>query len=232
MSVRWEKASATGLLRSSTQHNGFPSKQRKQESKAVSGSRQQHSIPQKENSNPMMMMESSSSSSPSGNGSKGSKKKHKRTASLTDLRPEDKKKVANLIQELANLGSQKEKIESQLRKERQDFEGAIKDLVSDQKSLLHERQAVQTELNSCQQMLNQLQEAVLHRPKLSSALSSERDVEDITPRSDIVPGKTKAEFDRSSALDEYISNHNSTQEAMEVCSDVGSVISDAVRNPR
>ncbi|XP_067938132.1 uncharacterized protein [Watersipora subatra] len=154
-------------------------------------------------------------------------KKHKRTASLTDLRPEDKKKVANLIQELANLGSEKDKIEQCLKKERYDFEEAIKDLVKDQKNLLSERQAVQTELNSCQQLLSQLQEAVLHRP--TSALSSLRSLKDND--GSIMLDNRLAEQSHGSELDNYISKHQTTQD-MEVASEVASVTSESARNPR
>lgn len=158
-----------------------------------------------------------------------SNKKHKRTASLTDLRPEDKKKVANLIQELANLGSEKEKIETCLKKERESFEDAIKDLVSDQKSLLTERQSVQKELHLCQQMLNQLQEAVLHRPT-SSAVSSQRNVDNDCGIAHDGSSKVN-DVSRHSALEAYINRHNYTQE-MDAASDVGSVVSDAIKTPR
>lgn len=155
------------------------------------------------------------------------KKKHKRTASITDLRPEDKKKVANLIQELANLGSEKEKIERFLKKERKSFEDAIKDLVSDQKNLLSERQAVQGELHSCQQMLSQLQEAVLHRPT-SSTVSSVKGEDN---ERSIMYGSKPSDFSRHSALEAYISKHNNTLD-MDAASDVESVTSDAIKHPR
>ena len=158
-------------------------------------------------------------------------KKHKRTASLTDLRPEDKKKVANLIQELANLGSEKERIENCLKTEREQFEEAFKDLVSDHKVLLSERQSVQSELQTCQQMLNQLQEAVLHRPT-SSSLSSQRSLKDNDYGlvSDSAKPNT-GDFSRHSELEAYISKHNNSQD-MDVVSELGSVTSDAVKNPR
>lgn len=172
------------------------------------------------------------------------KKKHKRTASFTDLRPEDKKKVANLIQELANLGSEKDIVEACLKKERETFETAIKDLVDDQKALLLERRTVQAELNSCQQMLNQLQDVVLHRPMVSSSASSALS----SQRPDIMATFNNSNADTSlsynnghaahekvTALEEYVIKHNSTQDFMEVesvNSEVESVTSVAARNPR
>lgn len=164
-------------------------------------------------------------------------KKHKRTASLTDLRPEDKKKVANLIQELANLGSEKEKIENCLQRERLEFKAGIRDLVTDQKALLSERQGIQAELLSCQQMLNQLQEAVLHRPtsqpKVPELSTHRRDECRRNNESIVSDNHSKmAGFERDSALDAYLSKHNSTQESMDALSELESVTSEAVKNPR
>ena len=153
------------------------------------------------------------------------KKKHKRTASLTELRPEDKKKVASLIQELAHLGSEKERVEELLKKERFNFQTAIKELVSDQKKLISERKTVQSELMTCQRMLNQLQEVVLNRP------STEEDTPTAASNSSMSHHKL-SEFDRLSALDEYIMKQNSMQESMEVASDIGSQVSDINRHPR
>lgn len=157
--------------------------------------------------------------------SRSAKKKHKRTASLTDLRPEDKKKVANLIQELANLGSQKEDVENKLKKERSDFEAAIKQLVADQKNLLSERMKVQQELTQCQNMLGQLQEAVLHRDPPSTSTSA-KDVSQTMHSLDVKP----------SVLEQYIMQHsttvNSTMDALDTASDIGSIDTDVVRNPR
>lgn len=159
--------------------------------------------------------------------SKSKSKKHKRTASLTDLRPEDKKKVANLIQELANLGSEKDDIETLLRKERADFEVAIKDLIKDQKALLLERTAVQSELNSCQQMLSQLQEAIVHRP--NSLLS--RRGGDESNNANISNNQLS---ETNTLLDNYISNHNNTQGTytIDAISDIESVASEAAHYPR
>lgn len=154
------------------------------------------------------------------------KKKHKRTASLTELRPEDKKKVANLIQELAHLGNEKERIEQLLNKERTNFQAAIKELVSDQKKLITERQTVQVELMTCQKMLNQLQEVVLNRPT-----SIEGETPTVGSNSSRSHRKI-SEFDRISALDEYIMKQNSMQESMEVASDIDSQVSDIHRHPR
>lgn len=233
MSAKWEKTAASKVLDVQKHQHGFSGNQNKRRVYTKISSTMQ-SRKQKENTCPTEDHDVPDMSSQASLGLvKGNEKKqkHKRTASLTDLRPEDKKKVANLIQELASLGAQKEEIETILKKERHDFEGAIKDLVNDQKALLLERQSVQSELNSCQQMLNQLQEAVLHRPASRSLLSSRHGSDD-QQSSNVVSDKRGSDFDRHSALDDYINKHNSTQESMDVASEVGSAVSEDVRNPR
>ena len=234
MSIRWEKTAVSKVFKEQRHVSGFSDNHAKRGPYIKKTERLQYPK-QKENTTPttsIIEMNYIETAPTATYDDINGKKKHKRTASLTDLRPEDKKKVANLIQELASLGAQKNEIEEKLKKERNDFESAIKDLVTDQKALLLERQAVQSELNSCQQMLNQLQEAVLHRPTSSSQSLRSQRIDDEQHSSSVVPDKRHADFDRHSALEEYISKHGSTQESMEVASDVESIVSDAVRNPR
>lgn len=162
------------------------------------------------------------------------RKKHRRTASLTELRPEDKKKVANLIQELAMLSGEKDRVECLLKKERDNFETAITELVSDQKRLLTERQCVQSELITCQKMLNQLQDVVLNKPP--SLVMTESDTKETRSASVTTSNsrtqKLQSDLDGHSALDLYLSKQSSILDSMEVASDVCSVISEPPRHPK
>ena len=114
MSAKWEKTAASKVLDVQKHQHGFSGNQNKRRVYTKISSTMQ-SRKQKENTCPTEDHDVPDMSSQASLGLvKGNEKKqkHKRTASLTDLRPEDKKKVANLIQELASLGAQKEEIET------------------------------------------------------------------------------------------------------------------------
>ncbi|GFR63779.1 protein hinderin, partial [Elysia marginata] len=66
-----------------------------------------------------------------------------RKVSLRDLCVEDKKRVANLIKELAKLGEEKESAEKNLEEERRRYEEQILQLVDQQEEILREREEVQ-----------------------------------------------------------------------------------------
>ncbi|XP_072020871.1 uncharacterized protein [Amphiura filiformis] len=79
--------------------------------------------------------------------------KMKEKPSLKDLRPEDKKRVANLIRELAKAGEEKEVAVEQLQVERLEFEHRMKSLHHQVDDISQEREIVQKQYLQCQKLL-------------------------------------------------------------------------------
>ncbi|KAL8591847.1 hypothetical protein ACOMHN_044343 [Nucella lapillus] len=88
--------------------------------------------------------------------------------SLKDLCVEDKRRIANLIRELAKVGEEREKAREDLEKERRSYELQILKLVEQQEQILRERQEVEKHLQECQQLLAQSQP--LHPPPPATSL--------------------------------------------------------------
>ncbi|XP_064645781.1 uncharacterized protein LOC135499071 [Lineus longissimus] len=93
-------------------------------------------------------------------------KNHSRKASLSDLCVEDKKRVANLITELAKLGEEKESAVETLRGERNQFEEKIGSLVQQKESILKERTEIEAQLEECQQLLIKYQDRIQKHQEL------------------------------------------------------------------
>ncbi|XP_033637739.1 protein hinderin-like [Asterias rubens] len=83
--------------------------------------------------------------------------KLKEKPSLKDLRPEDKKRIANLIRELAKAGEEKEVIVQQLNVERQTYEEKVKRLQNQMVTILKERELTQKQYLQCQKLLAEYQ---------------------------------------------------------------------------
>ncbi|XP_071826377.1 uncharacterized protein [Apostichopus japonicus] len=78
--------------------------------------------------------------------------------SLRHLRPEDKKRIANLIKQLAKVGEEKQVALQQLKVERKQFEVKYVDLESQMKTLNSERESTQQQYLQCQRLLAECQE--------------------------------------------------------------------------
>ncbi|PIK46847.1 hypothetical protein BSL78_16264 [Apostichopus japonicus] len=78
--------------------------------------------------------------------------------SLRHLRPEDKKRIANLIKQLAKVGEEKQVALQQLMVERKQFEVKYVDLESQMKTLNSDRESTQQQYLQCQRLLAECQE--------------------------------------------------------------------------
>ncbi|XP_069780221.1 protein hinderin isoform X2 [Narcine bancroftii] len=80
-------------------------------------------------------------------------KQGSRSASLKDLCPEDKRRIANLIRELARVSEEKEETKERLKAEQESFEKKIKDLEDQNDLIVTEREALQRQYTKCQEQL-------------------------------------------------------------------------------
>ncbi|XP_067653605.1 uncharacterized protein [Haliotis asinina] len=116
-----------------------------------------------------------------------SQRRHERKASFKDLRMEDKKRVANLIKELAKAGDEKEKVVVQLHQEREQYEQQILQLVAQQEQVLKEREDIHVKLLETQQLLTKYQEQIVkehkHRKHKTPHPPMEEDKRQSTPQS-------------------------------------------------
>ncbi|XP_059845585.1 protein hinderin isoform X2 [Hypanus sabinus] len=80
-------------------------------------------------------------------------KQGSKTASLKDLCPEDKRRIANLIKELARVSEEKEETKERLKAEQESFEKKIKELEDQNNLIVTEREALQQQYKKCQELL-------------------------------------------------------------------------------
>ncbi|XP_051899969.1 protein hinderin isoform X2 [Pristis pectinata] len=81
-------------------------------------------------------------------------KQGSKTASLKDLCPEDKRRIANLIRELARVSEEKEETKERLKAEQESFEKKIKELEDQNDLIVTEREALQWQYKKCQELLS------------------------------------------------------------------------------
>ncbi|XP_056398746.1 protein hinderin isoform X2 [Hyla sarda] len=113
-----------------------------------------------------------------------------RSASLKDLCPEDKRRIANLIKELARVSEEKEVTEERLKTEHESFEKKIRHLEEQNNLIATEREALQQQYRECQEMLSLYQKYLseqqeklnLSVTELSGARSSRPQQVPKTPR--------------------------------------------------
>uniref|UniRef100_A0A8B9CCU3 Uncharacterized protein n=1 Tax=Anser brachyrhynchus TaxID=132585 RepID=A0A8B9CCU3_9AVES len=65
-----------------------------------------------------------------------------KSASLKDLCPEDKRRIANLIKELARVSEEKEVTEERLKAEQESFEKKIRQLEEQNELIIKEREDI------------------------------------------------------------------------------------------
>ncbi|XP_076218168.1 protein hinderin-like isoform X3 [Aptenodytes patagonicus] len=111
-----------------------------------------------------------------------------KSASLKDLCPEDKRRIANLIKELARVSEEKEVTEERLKAEQESFEKKIRQLEEQNELIIKEREALQQQYRECQELLSLYQKYLAEQQeKLSrslSELSAAKEKEQKGPRSD------------------------------------------------
>ncbi|KAL4659005.1 protein hinderin [Arapaima gigas] len=79
-------------------------------------------------------------------------------ASLKDLCPEDKHRIANLIQELARVNEEKDETEQRLQEEQQSFERKIQQLEEQNQLIVQERENIKQQYHECQELLGLYQQ--------------------------------------------------------------------------
>ncbi|XP_067840593.1 protein hinderin isoform X2 [Heptranchias perlo] len=77
-----------------------------------------------------------------------------KSASLKDLCPEDKRRIANLIKELARVSEEKEETVERLKTEQESFEKKIRELENQNELIVTEREALQQQYKKCQELLS------------------------------------------------------------------------------
>ncbi|KAI7795764.1 protein hinderin isoform X1 [Triplophysa rosa] len=81
-----------------------------------------------------------------------------RKPSLKDLCPEDKRRIANLIQELARVSEEKEESVQKLKDEQETFEKQIHQLEQQNQLIIQERESLQQQYRECQELLGLYQQ--------------------------------------------------------------------------
>ncbi|XP_038599996.1 protein hinderin [Tachyglossus aculeatus] len=95
-----------------------------------------------------------------------------KSASLKDLCPEDKRRIANLIKELARVSEEKEVTEERLKAEQESFEKKIRQLEEQNELIIKEREALQQQYRECQELLSLYQKYLSEQQeKLTLSLS-------------------------------------------------------------
>ncbi|XP_075788872.1 protein hinderin isoform X1 [Pelodiscus sinensis] len=97
-----------------------------------------------------------------------------KSASLKDLCPEDKRRIANLIKELARVSEEKEETEERLRAEQESFEKKIRQLEEQNELIVKEREALQQQYRECQELLSLYQKYLSEQQEKLTASLSER----------------------------------------------------------
>ncbi|XP_072588345.1 protein hinderin isoform X8 [Vulpes vulpes] len=95
-----------------------------------------------------------------------------KSASLKDLCLEDKRRIANLIKELARVSEEKEVTEERFRAEQESFEKKIRHLEEQNELIIKEREALQLQYRECQELLSLYQKYLSEQQeKLTISLS-------------------------------------------------------------
>uniref|UniRef100_A0A8C5LMX1 KIAA1328 n=1 Tax=Leptobrachium leishanense TaxID=445787 RepID=A0A8C5LMX1_9ANUR len=97
-----------------------------------------------------------------------------KSASLKDLCPEDKRRIANLIQELARVSEAKEVTEERLKTEHESFEKKIRQLEEQNDLIVTEREALHQQYRECQELLSLYQKYLSEQQdKLNQSLGKD-----------------------------------------------------------
>ncbi|XP_023667417.2 protein hinderin isoform X2 [Paramormyrops kingsleyae] len=100
----------------------------------------------------------------------------KSRACLKDLCPEDKRRIANLIQELARVTEEKDETMQRLHDEQESFEMKIQQLEEQNQLIVQERQSLQQQYRECQELLSLYQQYLSQQHETLSQSCSQRKV--------------------------------------------------------
>ncbi|XP_058271214.1 protein hinderin isoform X2 [Hemibagrus wyckioides] len=96
----------------------------------------------------------------------------KSKASLKDLCPEDKRRITNLIEELAKISEEKEESVQRLKDEQETFEKKIQQLEQQNHLIVQERESLQQQYKECQELLGLYQQYLSQQQeKLNQSIS-------------------------------------------------------------
>ncbi|KAF7696739.1 protein hinderin [Silurus meridionalis] len=96
----------------------------------------------------------------------------KSKASLKDLCPEDKRRIANLIEELAKVSEEKEESVQRLKDEQDTFEKKIQQMEEQNRLIVQERESLQQQYKECQELLGLYQQYLSQQQeKLNQSIS-------------------------------------------------------------
>ncbi|XP_062867786.1 protein hinderin isoform X2 [Trichomycterus rosablanca] len=96
----------------------------------------------------------------------------KSKASLKDLCSEDKRRIANLIEELARVSEEKEESVQRLRDEQETFEKKIQQLEEQNELIEQERESLKQQYRECQELLGLYQQYLSHQQeKLNKSIA-------------------------------------------------------------
>ncbi|XP_051956301.1 protein hinderin-like isoform X2 [Xyrauchen texanus] len=124
--------------------------------------------------------------------------------SLKDLCPEDKRRIANLIQELARVSEEKEESVQKLRDEQETFEKKIQQLEQQNQLIVQERESLQQQYRECQELLGLYQQYLSQQQdklKKSITLLNQSGSHSKIVSSEGAPRRTWCGEGRGSALD-------------------------------
>jgi len=96
------------------------------------------------------------------------KNKSSKGISLKDLCEDDKKRIAQLIQELANLQEEKENIDKKFQNERKAYEEQLRDLKIDKDEMIREKNLLHEKYDKCQEIILEYQEKIIQQQKAAT----------------------------------------------------------------
>ncbi|XP_053557023.1 protein hinderin [Bombina bombina] len=143
-----------------------------------------------------------------------------KSASLKDLCPEDKRRIANLIKELARVSEEKEVTEERLKTEQESFEKKIRQLEEQNNLIITEREALQHQYRECQELLSLYQKYLSEQQeKLNQSLSELRGSQQPQVSDQVPQGTVSSDLNGSYLCQPYAPlHHKSRSEAGSSCS--------------
>uniref|UniRef100_A0A8K9WRM2 Uncharacterized protein n=1 Tax=Oncorhynchus mykiss TaxID=8022 RepID=A0A8K9WRM2_ONCMY len=110
--------------------------------------------------------------------------------SLKDLCPQDKRRIANLIQELARVSEEKESSVQRLRDEQETFERKILQLEQQNQLIVQERESLQQQYRECQELLGLYQQYLSQQQeKLNQSIAQLSHARSLLGPGGLLPGE-------------------------------------------
>ncbi|XP_030584385.1 protein hinderin isoform X2 [Archocentrus centrarchus] len=139
--------------------------------------------------------------------------KAKSEVCLKDLCPEDKRRIANLIEELARVSEEKEESVQRLKDEQGNFERKIQQLEQQNLFIAQERESLQQQYKECQELLGLYQQYISQQQaKLNQSIAqlSQTSSHSKVHSSEELPSRTSTSRANSSLFDGSYLSHAAT----------------------